>query len=373
MSLLSYHGMQPRTVRASLARNVSTFRTLVLGAALATITACGGGDDPISVSAVTVTPATASVAIGATTQLAAATLDGNGTVITGRAVTWSTSNASLATVSGGLVTGVAPGNVTITATSEGKTGSAVITVQPPPVATVTINQTTPTVMETDTLRLTAVLRSAAGGVLTGRVITWSSASTATAVVSSTGLVTGVQPGTSVITATSEGKTATVTVTVTISPCNTSLALPITSGVPVNGTLAATDCNFGDDTFLDAYRVTIASATTMQTLLRSTAFDAYLFIYSVNANGSLSKTGEDDDSGGGPMGSDARLSGGIGAGTHFILANSINTFGFGAYTLTFTSPFAGLTAGTHYSITPAIQVERLNQAEVKVLRGMLRRR
>jgi len=337
---------------------------------MAAFSACGGGDDPIPVTSVSVSPATASVAIAASTQLAAATLDGNGTVITGRSVTWSTENASIATVSGGRVTGVAPGNTTITATSEGKTGSAVVTVLPPPVATVTISPPAPTVREADTLRLTPALRSASGGVLTGRVVTWSSGTTANATVSAAGLVTGIQPGTSVITATSEGVSATATITVTISPCNTSFALPIVSGVPVAATLAATDCNFGDDTFLDAYRIVLPAATTMETVMRSSAFDAYLFIYSVAANGSLTKTGEDDDSGGG---NDARLAGGIPAGTHYILANSINTFGFGAYTLRFTSPFSSLTAQSQLSAAPAVQIDRLRPDEVRVLRGLLRRR
>jgi len=49
--------------------------------------------------------------------------------LTGRAITWTTSNAAVATVSGtGLVTGVAVGTVTITATSEGQSGTATVTV-----------------------------------------------------------------------------------------------------------------------------------------------------------------------------------------------------------------------------------------------------
>ena len=78
---------------------------------------------------VTVSPAAASVAIGATQQLTANTLDGNGKPLTGRQVVWSSSNASRATVSStGLVTGVASGPLAITATSEGKAGIAQISV-----------------------------------------------------------------------------------------------------------------------------------------------------------------------------------------------------------------------------------------------------
>jgi len=50
-------------------------------------------------------------------------------VLTGRVVGWASSNPAIATVSAtGLVTGVAAGAATITATSEGKSGTAAITV-----------------------------------------------------------------------------------------------------------------------------------------------------------------------------------------------------------------------------------------------------
>jgi len=84
------------------------------------------------VAIVTVSPATASVAIGATQQLTAITLDGNGNPLTGRQVTWVSSNDLRATVSAnGLVTGVATGPVRITATSEGKSGTSQISVGQP--------------------------------------------------------------------------------------------------------------------------------------------------------------------------------------------------------------------------------------------------
>src|SRR6185295_17259301 len=53
----------------------------------------------------------------------------SGNVLGGRTVTWSSGAAGVATVSSqGLVTGVAGGSAQITATSEGKSGSATITV-----------------------------------------------------------------------------------------------------------------------------------------------------------------------------------------------------------------------------------------------------
>jgi hypothetical protein len=87
------------------------------------------------VTTVTVAPASASIAPAGTVPLQATVKDQNGAVMTGQTVTWSTSNAAAATVnSTGVVTGVAAGSATITATSSGKTGTSSITVTaaPPP-------------------------------------------------------------------------------------------------------------------------------------------------------------------------------------------------------------------------------------------------
>ena len=82
-----------------------------------------------AVASVEVTPPTATVAAGQTVQLVATPKDSSGNPLAGRAVTWASSSTSIATVNAsGLVTGVAAGSATITATSEGKSGSAAITV-----------------------------------------------------------------------------------------------------------------------------------------------------------------------------------------------------------------------------------------------------
>ncbi len=84
------------------------------------------------VASVTVSPATSSLGVGGTQQLTAVTKDGSGNVLTGRVVTWGSSNQTIATVDAtGLVTGVAAGTVTITATSEGVNGTASVTVTAP--------------------------------------------------------------------------------------------------------------------------------------------------------------------------------------------------------------------------------------------------
>src|SRR5207245_4576237 len=83
----------------------------------------------VPVASVTVSPAPASVQAGQTLQLTATPKDVNGNPLTGRTITWSSSNTSVATVnSSGLVSGVVAGSATITATSEGQSGTAAITV-----------------------------------------------------------------------------------------------------------------------------------------------------------------------------------------------------------------------------------------------------
>ena len=81
-----------------------------------------------AVASVVVSPASATVPVGQTLQLTGTPEDANGNPLSGRTVGWSSDNTA-ATVNGnGLVTGVAPGSATITAMSEGKSGSASITV-----------------------------------------------------------------------------------------------------------------------------------------------------------------------------------------------------------------------------------------------------
>jgi hypothetical protein len=84
------------------------------------------------VATVTVRLVTNSLVVGGTTQAFATLRDANSNVLANRTTTWSTSRASVATVSStGLVTAVGVGAATVTATSEGITGSADLAVAAP--------------------------------------------------------------------------------------------------------------------------------------------------------------------------------------------------------------------------------------------------
>jgi len=84
----------------------------------------------VPVATVSVSLAPASIKMAATSQGAAVTKDASGNTLTGRATTWTSSNAAVAKVdAAGIVTGMAAGNASITATSEGHSGASMVTVQ----------------------------------------------------------------------------------------------------------------------------------------------------------------------------------------------------------------------------------------------------
>jgi acid phosphatase type 7 len=178
----------------------------------ATVTVSGCN---VPVATVTLSPTAINLQIGQTSQLTVTLKDANGNVLTGRTVTWSSDNGSVATVSGtGLVTAAGVGTATITATSEAKSGTASVTVSSVPVAAVTVSPATASLIAGQTVQLTATLKDPNGNILTGRPVTWSSNTTGVATVNSTGLVTAKVAGTATITATSEGRSGMSAVTVT---------------------------------------------------------------------------------------------------------------------------------------------------------------
>ena len=82
----------------------------------------------IPVTGVTLSENTLTLTVGGTGTLTATVSPGNAT---NRAVTWTSSDTAVATVSNGVVTAVSPGTATITARSGGKTASCTVNVTPP--------------------------------------------------------------------------------------------------------------------------------------------------------------------------------------------------------------------------------------------------
>ena len=203
------------------------------------------------VASVFVSPSSVALTTGQTTQLVASTYDVNGNTITGRNISWSSSDANVATVSGtGLVTTIAPGKVDVTANAEGRKSVVPVTVTAPtssnvtsaPVATVVVALNAPTLVAGQSTQATATLKDASGNALTGRSIVWTSSDVTVASVNATGLVTALKSGAVTITATSEGKSGAASLVIsastTIAPVAT-VALSVASSINVGQTAQAT--------------------------------------------------------------------------------------------------------------------------------------
>lgn len=214
-----------------------------IGAGIATITATSEGVS--GTASITVGPPIASIlvtpnplAIRATESgtMTARALTADGTEIPNTPFVWSSANPAVAAVVGGTVTGIVSGSTQIRASAGGVTGTATVNVAPPPVATVSVSPSSLDLDFAETGQLTATARSAAGAVIPGVSVNWTSASTAVATVSSSGVVTGRGGGTTTVTATVEGISASATVHVNPPPFDRIEVRPSSAELNVGATL-----------------------------------------------------------------------------------------------------------------------------------------
>jgi uncharacterized protein YjdB len=116
------------------------------GLMAALVVSCGGDDGggiqgPAAVDAITLTAPTTEIQEGQTVQLTATALDADRNVLGDKSFEWTSGIGTVATVSQtGLVTGHEKGQSEIRATTEGVTGSLVITVHAAPLPDPTIGR-----------------------------------------------------------------------------------------------------------------------------------------------------------------------------------------------------------------------------------------
>ena len=94
------------------------------------VAACGESTaPPPPIAAVTIVPESVEVVVHGTVQLTAAMWDASGRPVPGRAMTWTSSDDAVGSVSStGLVTAFLGGSTTITVTCEGRRATAVVVV-----------------------------------------------------------------------------------------------------------------------------------------------------------------------------------------------------------------------------------------------------
>ena len=172
-----------------------------------------------TLQSITVTPASASIALGLTKQYVATGLFSDGTSQPLTGVSWSSSNSAVAYINptGVATAGVNSGTTTITASVSGKSGSAALTVTPAVLVSIAI---TPDSAFTGSVSPAGLLHQlTASAIYTNSPFsvaispTWSSSDPSVATVDSNGLVSALTPGVTLITATSTGVAGTLSFTV----------------------------------------------------------------------------------------------------------------------------------------------------------------
>lgn len=185
------------------------------------------------VATVVVDPANSTMTFfGETVAIEATALNSSGSVIEGKAFTWTSSDPLIATVvsthsSAGEaeVTAIANGTATITATAQGISGEGNVTVSQV-VATVQVSPATHRLeSQGTTVQLAASAQDARGNEVVGASFTWSSSDADRAAVDATGIVSAVDYGSVTITAMADGASGSATINLGLE-------------VPTNGLMAA---------------------------------------------------------------------------------------------------------------------------------------
>ena len=192
-------------------------RCLVAALAAVAGASCSDAISPARapVAAVTLLPASAVLGVGSQLPLTVTLLDANEKILTGRSIFWGSRDTMIAVVSSaGVVTARTAGTTQIAASAEGQDAIAVIIVARSTVAMVVVAPNLAQAMVGDTVKFTAQTLDASGGTLTGRLVIWASSNQAVAGIDATsGRAIARAPGTTTISATSEGKQGTALLTV----------------------------------------------------------------------------------------------------------------------------------------------------------------
>lgn len=210
--------------------------TATITATLNSISATATGTvNAITLSSITVTPATASVAIGQTQAFAANGIfsDGSSVDMTD-SVTWSSNSGNASVNATGLATGLAAGSASIVATSGSVSGSASLTVTPATLVSIDISPDGQSIPIGGQYQLSLTGSYSDNSTQTITNATWSSSDQSTATVDpNTGLVTGVANSNGnpvTITATVGSLSNTTTVYVTSAAMNSIVLTPATSSI-----------------------------------------------------------------------------------------------------------------------------------------------
>ena len=172
---------------------------------------CSDATEPSVATTIVTTPSTlAFSALGQVAVVSATVRDQNGALMPGAAVSWSSSDADVTSITAdGVVTAVGNGSATLTASS-GSTSAEVVATVAQVAALLEVTPDSVVLKDPgDTAQMTVTVLDALGVPVAGPSVNWSSADDAVVMVDGSGLVTAVGTGTAVITASVDGSLGTV--------------------------------------------------------------------------------------------------------------------------------------------------------------------
>ncbi len=375
------------------------------------IAGCGGGDqgrDPIlglpstTLSTLTVSPATATVASGGMQQfVATATFaDGVSRDVTTTSV-WSSGSPAVASVvvDTGVAKGLVSGSAIITASFGGKLASATVTVSPASLQSISLLPANPSLAVGGKQQFSAMGTYSDGTTSDITAISsFTSATPASATISSTGLATGVAVGSSVITAVSGARTATTLLTVTpasllsiaLTPANPTMQIgttqqltstakysdgssvnvtattSFTSATPANATVSTVAASNGLVTAIatgpSVITATFNGMSTTTTINVSSAVLLTITVIPPNANVAVGSTQQLVASGGYSDGTTANISNGVTWATSSPLVATILPNGLVTAVATgpafITATLGGKTGSASLTVVPAITLNSI---------------
>ena len=220
----------------AFSRRIVAIATLF--AALGGLSACDALKKTKDACSVTIAPRDLTVPVNATTTVIGTAFDCDGNSIRGKTIKFSGTNPTIASVTdAGVIVGLTVGTAVITASANGKTADANVTVTPEKVSTVTVTPTTRTLRRSNSLQMSALGKNNQGVVINGITFQWASSNSSLASVDNTGRVLALAPGIVTISATSDGQTGTSLLTITEVPIGSCTLTPTTQKITVSGQAA----------------------------------------------------------------------------------------------------------------------------------------
>ena len=195
-----------------------------------------------AVATLQASPASLSLVTGALAPVTVAGVAPDGTVLPPAALSWTSSDPSVAAVDAdGVVAAVGVGSTMITATSGGAQVAVPVAVGLPPVVDLQLAPATMSLVRLARAQLVATPRLADGTVARDRLLAWTTSDASVATVGGDGTVSAVGVGVATVTAAIDGRSASAEVEVAPLPPSATVVSPSTVQIIAGGsfTLAAT--------------------------------------------------------------------------------------------------------------------------------------